>query len=118
MLRKKSMFTLKQRKSWILDTFAHEKKIAVERYTGLTVDFCKQKNISFIIRGIRNQQDFEYERSIAQMNRQLMPNVENHFLIYRTGICCDKFINCKGYYQEWWKRRKIYSKGCSYIIGI
>ena len=78
--QKKSMFPMEKRKEWIENAFRSEPKISVESYTGLTVDFCKQKNAAFILRGLRNQQDFEFERSIAQMNKQLNPNIETVFL--------------------------------------
>lgn len=59
--------------------FQNEEKISVAQYTGLTMDFCKTQNARFIIRGLRNAQDFNYEQSIAQNNLQL-GSVETIFL--------------------------------------
>ena len=78
---KKHMFPLEQRKKWILDTFKDQPKIAVEIYNGLTVAFCKQINAQFILRGLRTSADFEFERSIAQVNRKLAPEVDTLFIL-------------------------------------
>lgn len=78
--QKKAMFSLDERKLWIENAFSGESKISVESYTGLTVEFCQKQNAQFILRGLRNQQDFEFERSIAQMNQQLNSNIETVFL--------------------------------------
>ncbi len=77
---KKYMFPLEKRKQFINETFANEPKIKVETYTGLTIEYCKQKNIDFILRGLRNPADFEFEKAIAQTNRKLAP-VETVFLL-------------------------------------
>ncbi|MCF6182444.1 pantetheine-phosphate adenylyltransferase [Lutibacter sp.] len=77
---KKYMFPLEKRKQFINETFANEPKIKVETYTGLTIEYCKQKNIDFILRGLRNPADFEFEKAIAQTNRKLAP-IETVFLL-------------------------------------
>lgn len=77
---KKYMFNLEKRQAWIEELFQSEPKIKVENYSGLTVDFCQRKQAGFLLRGLRNQQDFEFERTIAQMNRQLNDQVETVFL--------------------------------------
>jgi len=58
---KKNMFSLEERKKFIEDTFADEPKITVVTYKGLTVDFCKKIDVEFILRGLRNPADFEFE---------------------------------------------------------
>lgn len=73
--QKKYMFDLKQREDWIKGAFKSP-KIRVEIYQGLTVEFCEKINAKFILRGVRNTQDFEFERSIAQMNRKLNDEIE------------------------------------------
>lgn len=83
---KKYMFDLKQRTQWIKNTFAEEKKIEVEHYNGLTVDYCKSKNAQFILRGLRNTTDFEFEKAIAQTNKKLNPEVETIFLLTSSGL--------------------------------
>ena len=77
---KKYMFSLEQRKSFIEETFKKYENVSVVTYKGLTVDFCKQNNIDYIIRGLRNPADFEFEKAIAHTNRDLAP-VETVFLL-------------------------------------
>ena len=78
--RKKYMFSLEERKKFIEDTFADEPKITVVTYKGLTVDFCQKINVEFILRGLRNPADFEFEKAIAHTNRDLAP-IETVFLL-------------------------------------
>ncbi len=77
---KKYMFTLDERKQFIEDAFTDEPKIKVMTYQGLTVDFCKDINVDFILRGLRNPADFEFEKAIAHTNRDLAP-IETVFLL-------------------------------------
>ena len=74
------MFDLKQRETWIKGAFKKESKISVDIYHGLTVDYCEKKQSKYILRGLRNQQDFEFERTIAQMNKKLNDEIETIFL--------------------------------------
>jgi pantetheine-phosphate adenylyltransferase len=74
------MFSEKQRLSFIENCFKDEKKIKVEAYQGLTIDFCKKVGASFIVRGIRNNGDFEFEKAIARTNRKLS-KIETIFLL-------------------------------------
>jgi pantetheine-phosphate adenylyltransferase len=78
---KKYMFTLETRKKWLERTFGSEPKIKVKTYEGLTVEFCRSVNASFILRGLRNPADFEYERNIAQMNHAIANGIETICLI-------------------------------------
>ena len=68
---KESMFSIDQRKKFIHDEFINEEKIKILTYEGLTVDFCKNINADFIVRGLRNPADFEFEKTIAQTNKKL-----------------------------------------------
>lgn len=77
---KKYMFTLEERIGFIKDEFANEPKVTVVSYEGLTVDFCKKNNVKFILRGLRNPADFEFEKAIAHTNRDLAP-IETVFLL-------------------------------------
>lgn len=77
---KKYMFTLDERKHFIEETFKDEPKIKVETYQGLTIDFCKEKNAQFILRGLRNPADFEFEKAIAHTNR-VLSKIETVFLL-------------------------------------
>ena len=63
------MFTLEQRMRFITEAFREESRIKVQPYSGLTVDFCRQVKADFILRGLRNPADFEFEKAIAHTNR-------------------------------------------------
>jgi len=78
---KKYMFQLSQREQWITQTFQNEKRIEVKSYNGLTVDFCKKVNAGFILRGLRNSADFEFEKAIAHMNGAISDNIETVFVM-------------------------------------
>ncbi len=77
---KKYMFSLKDRVNFIKETYKGEPKIKVETYEGLTTDFCEKTGVDFILRGLRNPADFEFEKAIAQTNRKLS-NIETVFLL-------------------------------------
>ena len=77
---KKYMFSLEERKGFIEKAFADEPKIKVMVYKGLTVDFCKEIDAEFILRGLRNPADFEFEKAIAHTNRSLS-EIETVFLL-------------------------------------
>ena len=77
---KNYMFSLQERIDFIEKTFANEKKITIETYRGLTVDFCKTINAHFILRGLRNPADFEFEKAIAITNRKIS-GIETVFLL-------------------------------------
>jgi len=77
---KQPMFSIEQRLEWINKVFETDESVIAESYTGLTIDFCKKQNATYILRGIRYVADFEYERSIADMNAMLNDDVETIFL--------------------------------------
>ncbi|MEO8774476.1 MAG: pantetheine-phosphate adenylyltransferase [Gelidibacter sp.] len=77
---KKYMFTLEQRLKFIEETFKNESKVKVMTYKGLTIDFCKEIDAQFILRGLRNPADFEFEKAIAHTNRKLS-KIETVFLL-------------------------------------
>ena len=77
---KKYMFTLEERMAFIKKAFSNEPKIKVVTYQGLTVDFCKEIDAQFILRGLRNPADFEFEKAIAHTNRKLSC-IETVFLL-------------------------------------
>lgn len=68
---KKTMFSPDDRMEFIRNAFKNEKKIKVKSYTGLTVQFCKNENAQYIIRGLRNAIDLYYEQPIAQTNLKM-----------------------------------------------
>jgi len=78
---KSGCFSLEQREEWIRGVFVDESRVSVERYSGLTVDFAKSVGAQSILRGLRTSADFEFERAIAQANKQ-MSNIDTVFLQY------------------------------------
>jgi pantetheine-phosphate adenylyltransferase len=81
---KKYMFSLKQRMHFITEAFKDQPSIKVKTYEGLTVDFCKKEDANFILRGLRNPADFEFEKAIAHTNRKLS-EIETVFLLTSSG---------------------------------
>ncbi len=79
--RKESFFPLEKRKAWIENVFRSHPKIKVITYEGLTVDLCRKLDVRFILRGLRTSADFEFERSIGQMNKKMLPDIETVFLL-------------------------------------
>ncbi len=79
---KKETFPIRERLTAIENAFADEDKIKVEIYDCLTVDFAREQNAGFILRGIRCVEDFEYERNMAEANKQL-GNIETILLYTR-----------------------------------
>ena len=77
---KKTMFTLEQRVQMLKTVFANAPSVKVETFGGLTVRFCEEVNADWMLRGVRNGGDFEYERTIAQMTKKLNPSLETIIL--------------------------------------
>ena len=77
---KKYMFPIEERRKFIVKTFNNSSKIKVDTYQGLTIDYCKTVESNFILRGLRNPADFEFEKAIAQTNRKLS-DIETVFLL-------------------------------------
>ncbi len=104
---KNYLFDTDKRLFHIRSLFENEPKVRVEVYNKLTVDFCKDINAQFIIRGLRDSKDYEYERSIAHMNQSISSIETVIFLtdpeysaisstiireIHRNGAAIDKFV--------------------------
>lgn len=77
---KQPMFPADVRVQWINEIYQKERKVEAIMYEGLTVDCCKKIGATYIVRGIRYVNDFEYEKAIADMNRSLDDNIETVFL--------------------------------------
>jgi len=77
---KNYMFSLDQRKMFIEQCFENNTKIKVMDYKGLTIDFCKSIEANYLLRGVRNNGDFEFEKAIARTNRELS-EIETVFLL-------------------------------------
>lgn len=68
---KRSFMTMEQRKAWIESIFKNDEQVQVIAYTGLTVDIAREVGAQFIVRGVRLIQDFENEKHLAEINRDL-----------------------------------------------
>jgi pantetheine-phosphate adenylyltransferase len=78
---KKNYFSVEERILQIKMVFKNEPKVKVEIFQGLTIDFCKKHSANFILRGLRDGKDFEYEKSIAIMNNQIEQSIETIFFM-------------------------------------
>ncbi len=78
---KKSYFSLERRMDFITSVFKDIPSIVVDKYSGLTVEYCKKVGAKYILRGLRTSADFEFERSIGQVNKKLYPGIETVFLL-------------------------------------
>jgi pantetheine-phosphate adenylyltransferase len=78
---KKNMFSIEQRIKWLEETFRDCDKVEVDSYNCLTTDYCKQKNAKFILRGLRDTTDFQYEKNISDINTLLDDSIETVFLL-------------------------------------
>ncbi len=78
---KKALFSLENRRAWIEHTFKGEPSILVDTYSGLTVDYCRKVKANYLLRGLRTSADFEFERSIGQVNKKIYPEIETIFLL-------------------------------------
>ena len=85
--QKKYMFSLEKKMEFIKKSVAHFPNVEVDSFEVLTIDYCRSKNVNFIIRGLRNPADFEFEKAIAQTNRLLTHEnkIETIFLLTSAG---------------------------------
>lgn len=79
--QKSPLFTVDERKQLIEEAFGHDPRIEIDSFDALLTDYARQKGISTILRGLRAVSDFDYEFQIANMNRQLMPEMETVFVM-------------------------------------
>ncbi|MDR1672223.1 MAG: pantetheine-phosphate adenylyltransferase [Bacteroidales bacterium] len=78
---KNTFFTAAQRLTIIRKVFAGNDKVDVQTYDDLTIDFCRRVGAQYMLRGLRTSSDFEYEKSIAQVNQVMLPEVESVFML-------------------------------------
>lgn len=84
--QKKYMFPLEKRMDFIRESVKHLDNVEIDYFEGLTVDYCIKKNAQFMIRGLRNPADFEFEKAIAHTNRTLAHRkLETVFLLTSSG---------------------------------
>ncbi|CAG5086267.1 pantetheine-phosphate adenylyltransferase [Parvicella tangerina] len=85
---KQYLFDADQRFDMAQKSFSTFQKVEIAAFEGLTVDFCKDVNANFLLRGLRNNIDFEYEKPIAEMNKKLYPDLETVFFITDAEMSC------------------------------
>ena len=78
---KKHMFSLEQREQWIKELFENEPRVRVASYEGLTAKYAEQIGAQFILRGLRTDHDFTYEKQIAYVNEDMSPTINSVFLM-------------------------------------
>jgi pantetheine-phosphate adenylyltransferase len=81
--KKEYLFSLDQRIEWLEKVFQDYDKVSVDKFKGLTVHFCNKIGAKYLIRGLRNASDFDYEKTISQLNHIVGKDVETVFLISR-----------------------------------
>ena len=103
---KKYFFSVEKRIQWIKMVFIKTPKIEVKSYNKLTVEFAKDSNAKFLIRGLRNISDFEFEKTIAHANSELNPSTESVFFLTKpkhsfiTSTVVRDVIKNNGNYQK------------------
>ncbi len=81
--QKQYLYSLDQRLNWLEEVFKNDPSVEVDHYEGLTVNFCKKRAANYMLRGLRNASDFDYEKTISQLNAVVGDNIETVFLISR-----------------------------------
>lgn len=87
---KRALFTLEEREALIKESTPHLNNIEVESFSGLLADYVREKQACAIIRGLRTVSDFEYEMSMAMINKKLIPQVDTIFVM---SDCNNVFIS-------------------------
>jgi pantetheine-phosphate adenylyltransferase len=96
------MFSLDERIAFIERAFKDNPKVRVMSYSGLTIEFCNEIGVDFILRGLRNPADFEFEKAIAHTNRHLS-TLETVFLLTTSFISSSivrEIIRFEGDYKK------------------
>lgn len=79
--QKNTLFSLEQRMEWLEKVFGSDENVEVASFEGLTAHFCNQIGAKYLIRGLRNASDFDYEKTIAQLNYAVGHQLDTVFLI-------------------------------------
>jgi pantetheine-phosphate adenylyltransferase len=79
--QKKYLFPLEQRMEWLRQVFAKYPKVEVDSFENLTAHYCKRIGAKYLLRGLRNASDFDYEKTISQLNHIVGDGIETVFLI-------------------------------------
>ena len=109
-VQKNYIFSLEQRKEFLRNTFKDFPNVEIDSFEGLTVDYCRKRNVNFIIRGLRNPADFEFEKAIVHINRTLTfeNKIETIFLLTSSA---KSFISSSSV-------REIISLGGDYTLFV
>ncbi len=83
--QKKYLFSLEQRLKWLRTVFGNEPKIVVDHFENLTAHYCNRIGAKYLIRGLRNASDFDYEKTISQLNSIVGGGIDTIFLISEPG---------------------------------
>jgi pantetheine-phosphate adenylyltransferase len=75
------LFDLEERQQILRSVFAGEKRIVVDHFEGLLVDYLKRREVNTVVRGLRAISDFEIEFQMALMNRKIEPRIETIFFV-------------------------------------
>ena len=84
--QKKNLFSLDERIRWIQEIFKDEPKVKVDHFEGLTLHYCQKVGAKYLIRGIRNATDFDYERTISQIHNTIATDLETLFFIAKPEL--------------------------------
>lgn len=83
---KQSLLPVDVRLEALRDLFSNYVQVDVQSFSGLTVDFCDRVGAKFILRGLRNGSDLDFENAIAQNNLILNESIETYFLVSRSSL--------------------------------
>ena len=84
--QKKSLFSLEDRLKWLNEVFADNHKVRIDHFSGLTSEYCKKIGARYLLRGLRNASDFDYEKTISQLNFFIGDGLETVFMISRPAF--------------------------------
>ncbi len=79
--QKKTLYSLDQRMDWLQRVFEGMEGVEIDYFEGLTVNYCIKKNAKYLLRGLRNGSDFDYEKTISQLNYIIGQEIDTVFLI-------------------------------------
>jgi pantetheine-phosphate adenylyltransferase len=79
--QKKPLFTVAERKAFIIEAVGNDPHVEVDSFDALLVDYARTKGIPTVLRGLRAVSDFEYEFQLANMNKKLLPEFESVFVM-------------------------------------
>ena len=81
--QKRYLFSLEQRLTWLNDVFEEDANVRVDHFKNLTAHFCRKIGANYLIRGLRYASDFDYEKTISQLNFIVGDGLETVFFISR-----------------------------------